>query len=276
MRGKIATTALATAMITSLVAASPALASPSATSAATTAPLGAAATYTGHGHGSGWNHDSERAGATYAEDLVSAWGAGDTAEVNAMATADVAQTLLTYANPGGAGWVHTSSRAISGITFSSFVDRFAAKALVVGVLDSAVDGDHAAVIARFVDYPEAKMTPKLYAIDLVAAWGSGDDTRVDAMATDDVAATLRDFADPGGDEWKNTSSRTISGITFSSFVNRDAGMALVLGVQDSEIDGEDAAVIARFVDYPTPESARKHHDRSNGWHGWDNGWRHGH
>jgi hypothetical protein len=264
MKGRIAGTAIAAAMVTTLIAATPALASPLGTTAS-----GVSAAHWAQHHGSSDDNDTERPAIQYAVDLVDAWGDVDTAKVDALATAEVAATLLDVANPDGAAWVHTNSRAIAGIMFSSFVNKDLGQALVIGVEEFKVSGDHAAVIARFVDLPKAKMTAVEYAKQLVAAWGNGDTDQVNKLANDQVAATLLDFANPGGTAWRHTTSREIAGVMFSSFVDRTQGKALVIGVQKSAIDGDDAAVFAWFVDYPMNPIDRSDNAR---WHHGDSHW----
>lgn len=263
MKGRIVGTAVAAAMVTTLVAATPALASPLGTVSGVSA-----AHWTAH-QGANGDKDSSRAAVEYAKDLVDAWGEVDTARIDALATDDVAETLTGFANPDKTAWVHTSSRAIVGIMFSSFVNRTLGQALVIGVEESKVGGDDAAIIARFVDYPKARMTVVEYAKQLVAAWGNGDTDQVNKLANDDVAATLLDFANPGGTAWRHTTSREIAGVTFSSFVDRTQGKALVVGVQKSAIGGDDDAVFAWFVDYPMDRMDRADNVR---WHHGDSHW----
>lgn len=264
MKGRIVGTAIAAAMVTTLAATTPALAGP----VGTTAPGANAATWSNH-FGSNWDKERQRPAVKYAMDLVEAWGDVDAARITALATPEVADTLIGSANPAGDAWVHTSSRDIVGIMFSSFVNRELGQALVIGVEEAKVGGDHAAIIARFVDYPKTEMTAVEYAKQLVAAWGDGNTDRVNELANDTVAATLMDFANPGGTAWRHTTSREIAGIVFSSFVDRTQGKALVVGVQKSAIGGDDAAVFAWFVDYPTGMIDRSDNTR---WHHGDSHW----
>jgi len=264
MKRRIAGTAIAAAMVTTLIAATPALASPVGATVS-----GASSTPWAWHQGSGEHNDSARPAVEYAMDLVGAWGEVDTAKVDMLATAEVATTLMGFANPAGAAWVHTHSRAIAGIMFSSFVNKDLGQALVIGVEEAKVGGDHAAVIARFVDLPKSRMTAVDYAKQLVAAWGNGDTDQVNTLANDEVAATLLDFANPGGTAWRHTTSREIAGVMFSTFVDRTQGKALVIGVQKSAVGGDDAAVFAWFVDYPMNRIDRNDNVR---WHHGDDHW----
>lgn len=264
MKGKIAGAALAAAVVTTLVAATPAAAAPLPTAANGMT----AATYLQHHGADGDKSDAQKA-VTYTTDLVTAWGDVDTTTVDKLATPEVADTLLGFSNPDGATWAHTSSRAIGGIMFSSYVNRDLGKALVLGAQLSLIDGDHAVVIARFVDYAKNKMTPVQYAKDLVAAWGEGDTDAVNKLATPDVSATLLGFADPGGTAWRYTCSREIAGIVFSSFVDTTQGKAVVIGVEKAAIGDDHAAVIGRVVDY---QVHRGSHADNMRWHHGDKHW----
>lgn len=264
MKGRIAGATLAAAMITTLVAATPAAAAPLPTAA----PGATAAPWMQH-HDAAGNRGGAQQAIKYTMELVNAWGNVDTATIDRLATPEVADTLMGFANPDGATWVRASSRPIGGIMFSNYVNRDLGKALILGVEISLVDGDHAAVIARFVDYAKNKMTAVQYAKDLVSAWGDGDTATVNKLATPEVAAALLDFADPGGTAWRYKGGREIAGIMFTSFVDVTQGKAVVIGVEKAAIGGDHAAVIGRVVDYQVHRGS--HADNAR-WHCGDRHW----
>lgn len=185
----------------------------------------------------------------YADSLVRAWGRGDRAEVDRLATASVARALFGYSTPGGVSWRRTGWQGAAGTIYVTYRDDVRGGTVTVGVSDVLLSEgrQHAAYVVRF---SQAHPTgPVAYADRLVQAWGRGDHRAVATYATRPVAQVLFDHADPGGGHWRRVSSSGAAGTTYVTYHDDQHGGHLVLAVHNAaEQDGQRQAVYeARFT-----------------------------
>ncbi len=87
----------------------------------------------------------------YADDLVRAWGAGDEARMNQLATPEVITALKQHAPKGGPNWERTAQDAGAGSVFVTYTNSADKSVLQLRVQnETAGQGEpHAVVEAKF-------------------------------------------------------------------------------------------------------------------------------
>jgi hypothetical protein len=179
----------------------------------------------------------------YADDLVRAWGRGDHAQVDRLATASVARALFTYSDPGGVSWRRTGWQGAAGTIYVTYHDDARGGTVTLGVSDVLLsEGRQPA--ADQVRFSQAHpIGPSSYADRLVRAWGRGDQTAAAIYATPRVEDLLFDHADPGGSHWRRVASNGAEGTTYVTYHDDQHGGHLILAVQNAaEQDGQRHAV----------------------------------
>ena len=87
----------------------------------------------------------------YADDLVRAWGAGDEARMNHLATPEVIAVLKQHAPKCGPNWEHTVQDAGAGSSYVTYTNSADKSVLQVRIQnETAGQGEpHAVVEAKF-------------------------------------------------------------------------------------------------------------------------------
>lgn len=87
----------------------------------------------------------------YADMLIRAWGRGDRAEADLLATPTVAAQLFAYANPGGKDWTRTVVSGTAGTIYVTYENALRHETLTVGVNDTIplTGAEHAVYRAQF-------------------------------------------------------------------------------------------------------------------------------
>lgn len=74
----------------------------------------------------------------YADELVSAWGAGSTERVEGFATSQVIKALNDHGNENGTHWVKTGSDGAMGTIYSDYENTVTGETMSVGVANEQV------------------------------------------------------------------------------------------------------------------------------------------
>jgi hypothetical protein len=184
----------------------------------------------------------------HADRLVRAWGMGDRARAEALATPSVVAALFRYSTPGGVSWRRTGSQGTAGTIYVTYHDDARGGTVTLAVSDVLLsEGRQRAVYG--VRFSRARpIGPVGYADRLVQAWGRGDHAAVQRYATAAVARSLFAHADPGGAHWRRVSADGAAGTTHVTYRDDAGGGTVTLGVDDAaEQDGRLHAVYdARF------------------------------
>lgn len=78
----------------------------------------------------------------YADELVIAWGQGNTDRVEAFASEDAAAKLADHGNAHGTHWKRTGAEGAAGTTYVDYENTVTGEKLAVGVSNQALeDGD---------------------------------------------------------------------------------------------------------------------------------------
>lgn len=72
----------------------------------------------------------------------------------------------------------------------------------------------------------------VYADDLIRAWGRGDRSRVDLLATSSVARALFAYSSPGGVSWRRTAWQGAAGTIYVTYHDDVRGGTVTVGVSD--------------------------------------------
>lgn len=74
----------------------------------------------------------------YADELVRAWGAGNTDRVEGFATSQVVDTLSDHGNENATRWVQTGSSGAAGTIYVDYENTVTGEKMAVGVANEAV------------------------------------------------------------------------------------------------------------------------------------------
>ncbi|WP_169251848.1 hypothetical protein [Brevibacterium sp. 'Marine'] len=121
--------------------------------------------------------------------------------------------------------------------------------LAVGPASASVDSAPAPSAAQA---PQSSGHPKgavKYADKLITAYGIGDDSVMDRLATRNVVAALAEHNDGHATRWHRTSADSGKGYTWVSYTNLDTHEVMTLTVRDANAVGKggDAVREVEFV-----------------------------
>lgn len=153
----------------------------------------------------------------FADRLIRAWGSGDRARVDSLASAAVSRALFSYSTPGGVSWRRTGWEGAAGTIYVTYHDDVRGGIVTVGVSDILLSQGqaHAAYEVRFSQaHP---LSPVGYADRLVRAWGRGDRAAVRVYAVPAVQRALFAHADPGGGRWRRVCAQGAAGTTYVTY-----------------------------------------------------------
>lgn len=130
---------------------------------------------------------------TYAERAVAAWSSPDLYRLDALAAAEVYDTIVDLPGPPDRHWTLIRCGPTDGESTCTFYNRDGDH-LQLTVDHDRLGDAHAAVDVEFdaVGYPD---DPRTYAEALLSAWQDGNTGRVEALATPGAVADLADLPD---------------------------------------------------------------------------------
>lgn len=188
----------------------------------------------------------------YADALVRAWGSGEQATVERLASPEAVQGLGDH---GDAHWDQTSAEGAAGSTIVTYTNTESGDTLELRVDNQTASqgAEHAVAEARYTaagDRQDAVPTvPTDYADTFVVAWGTDDQPAMARLATPAVIDTLGGHASP---HWDRISSEGAAGSTIVTYSETETGDILTLRVQNelASTGAEHAIVEARFEPAP--------------------------
>ncbi len=166
-----------------------------------------------------------------ADQVVRAWGRGNRAAVEVLATPSVATHLFGYSTPGGVSWRRIAWDGTAGTVFVVYHDDVRGGTVTLGVSDVLLSQGHAQAVYG-VQFSQVRPVDAAgYADRLVRAWGRGDRIGASVYATEVTVSVLFGHADPGGRFWVRTRANGAAGTVFVTY-HDDIGRQLVLRVAD--------------------------------------------
>ncbi|WP_068402899.1 hypothetical protein [Kribbia dieselivorans] len=239
----VTTTVTATASSTSAATSKPSSTSSSTTRRTTTATVTATATATA------FPTDP----AAYADLFVRAWGIGDRARADELATSDTVATLFGNTARGGSNWSRVSSVPQDARTQVTYRNTSGDLLYVIVDTATASRGASDAIVTTNFGYEPQPYTPSVqgaglptsageYADRFVRAWGAGRSTDAEQYASSAAMTTVGGYSGPGGGDWSRSSTGT-SAVTYrnssgwSLIVYLDTDL-LAAGAQDAIYSAE--------------------------------------